>query len=177
MHEPAAELSRLKPRHWLGGLEAGVLGGIYMILWLMLGSSMLGRSVWNIPNLFATTFYGSRVYREEYLPASWSGIAVILAICGLVGILWGLVWREDRPAFLPLFGALVGLAVYFLIFDVVLQRVNPLVSVYAPLRLIQIGCVIWGMTLAKSPVFSRRIGEALGADYPAVEIGSGEVIR
>jgi hypothetical protein len=177
MDAPAAETSRLKPRHWLAGLEAGVLGAIFMILWLMLGSSLTRRSIWEIPNLFATTFYGSRVYQEQYLRSSWSGVSAILAICGLVGMLWGIVWRDDRPAFLPVFGGLAGLAVYFLIFDLVLQRVNPLVPLYAPLRMIQIGCVIWGMTLAKSPKFSRRIAAAAGSHYTAAEISSGEVIR
>ena len=177
MDAPAAETSHLRPRHWLAGLEAGVLGAIFMILWLMLGSSLTRHSIWEIPNLFATTFYGSRVYQEQFLRTSWSGVAAILAICGLVGMLWGMVWRDDRPAFLTLFGALVGLAVYFLIFDLVLQRINPLVPLYAPLRMIQIGCVIWGMTLAKSPKFSRHIAAASGSDHTLVEVSSGEIIR
>lgn len=177
MDAPAAETSRLLPRHWLAGLEAGTLGAIFMILWLMLGSSLIHRSMWEIPNLFATTFYGSRVYQEQFLRTSWSGVAAILAICGMVGMLWGIVWRDDRPPFLPLFGALAGLAVYFLGFDLILQRVNPLVPLYAPMRMIQIGCIIWGMTLSKSPRFSRRIAAANGSSHSAVEINDGEVIR
>jgi len=177
MDAPVAETSRLMPRHWLAGLEAGVLGALFMMLWLMLGSSLTRRSIWEIPNLFATTFYGSRVYQEQYLRTSWSGVAAILAICGLVGMLWGIVWRDDRPAFLPFLGGLTGLAVYFLVFDLVLQRVNPLVPLYAPLRMIQIGCIIWGLTLAKSPKFSRRIAMAANPHYSPAEIDSGEVIR
>ena len=134
-----AETTRVKLRHLLAGLEAGMLGAIYMIVWLMLGSRLARRSIWDIPNLFATTFYGPMAYEGQYFRSSWSGVALIVAICGLGGMLWGLVWRDDRQPFLTLFGGIGGLAVYFLFFDFVWKWVNPEIPMYAPLRQLQIG--------------------------------------
>src|ERR1043166_851100 len=107
-----AETTRIRPRHLLAGLQAGVLGALFMIVWFMLGSRLARRSMWEIPNLLATTFYGSSVYQEQYLRSSWSGVAVILAVCGFGGIVWGMVFRDRRPPFLAFIGALAGLAVY-----------------------------------------------------------------
>ena len=157
-----AETTRVKLRHALAGLEAGVLGASYMIVWLMLSSRLTGRSVWDIPNLFATTFYGQIAYQEQYFRSSLSGLALLVAICGIGGTLWGLVWRDDRQPFLMLFGAIAGLAVYFLFFDLVCPHANPLIPIYAPFRQIQIGYVLWGMALGRSPLYSRAIAIANG---------------
>jgi hypothetical protein len=157
-----AETTRVKLRHALAGLEAGVLGASYMIVWLMLSSRLTGRSVWDIPNLFATTFYGQIAYQEQYFRSSLSGLALLVAICGIGGTLWGLVWRDDRQPFLTLFGAIAGLAVYFLFFDLVWPHANPLIPIYAPFRQIQIGYVLWGMALGRSPLYSRAIAIASG---------------
>lgn len=171
-----AETTRVKLRHLLAGLEAGMLGAIYMIVWLMLGSRLARRSIWDIPNLFATTLYGPMAYQAQYFRSSWTGVALIVAICGLGGMLWGLVWRDERQPFLTLFGAIAGLAVYFLFFDFVWKWVNPEIPMYAPFRQLQIGYILWGMALARSPQFSRAIAKANGAPHEAFEARSGEVI-
>src|SRR5438046_1685631 len=43
-------------RHALAGLQAGMLGALVMLACLMAGSLLGRRSVWVVPNLFATTF-------------------------------------------------------------------------------------------------------------------------
>ncbi len=154
-----------------------MLGALYMSVWLMLGSRLARRSIWNIPNLFATTFYGPIAYRDQYFRGSWSGVALIVAICGLGGMLWALVWRDDRQPFLTLFGAMAGLAVYFLFFDFIWKWVNPEIPMYAPFRQLQIGYILWGIALARSPQFSRSIAKANGAPHDAAEVRSGEAIR
>jgi len=42
------------------GVEADVLGGLFMMLWLAMLSALQGRSVWSVPNLLACTFYVRR---------------------------------------------------------------------------------------------------------------------
>jgi hypothetical protein len=151
----------LKPRHALAGLQAGVLGALLMVLWLMGCSRYLRRSAWEIPNLFATSFYGSAAYQGQYLRSSWTGIALIVAVGGLGGVLWGVLWRENRPPFLPLIGAAAGIALYLISFDVIWKHTNPLIPLYAPLRQVQVGYLIWGLTLARSPRFSRAIAVSM----------------
>jgi hypothetical protein len=165
---------RLSLRHALAGLQSGVFGGIALLGCVMLGSILNGRSIWVVPNLFATVFLGSRVYRNEYLITSWAGIALLVAIYGLLGVVWGMIWRENRKPGLALFGAIAGLAVYFLFFDLIWPALAPMVTLYAPDRQLQIGHILWGVSLAKSPTFARRIADQTAAPV-VVEVD--EVIR
>jgi hypothetical protein len=178
-------------RHALAGLQAGVLGALVLFAVLMAGSLWDGRSIWLVPNLFATTFFGSEVYRNQLLRTSWAGIALIVAVYGALGILWGCIWRERRIPWLGLFGAVAGLCVYFLFYGWLWRHVNPLVTLYAPDRQLQLGHVLWGIVLARSPLYSRRIADSVlnkpalntPGTGPAVqdvavqEISSSEVIR
>ena len=91
----------------------------------------------------------------------------------------------------PLFGAVAGLCVYFLFYGWLWRHVNPLVTLYAPDRQLQLGHVLWGIVLARSPLYSRRIADSVlnkpalntPGTGPAVqdvavqEISSSEVIR
>jgi hypothetical protein len=173
-------------RHALGGLQAGVVGALVIFACLMVGSLWNGRSVWVVPNLFATTFFGSGVYRNQLLRTSWTGIALIIAVYGALGSVWGCIWRDERRPWLGLYGVLAGLCIYFLFYDVVWRHVNPLVTLYAPDRQLLLGHVLFGIVLARSPLYARRIAESVlskpamaGGIYDAAaqEVRSGEAIR
>jgi hypothetical protein len=177
-HRPSL---RVGLRHALAGLHAGVLGALLIVACLMVGSLWDGHSIWLVPNLFATTFFGSGVYRNQLLRTSWMGIALIVAIYGALGALWGCIWREVRTPWLGLYGAIAGLGVYFLFFNVLWRHVNPLVTLYAPERQLQLGHVLWGVVLARSPLYARRIADSTTSagvhDIAEPEVRSGEVIR
>jgi hypothetical protein len=179
-----AGTTRATSRYALAGLEAGVLGTLLMVFWLTVGSLWSGRSIWLIPNLFATTFYGSDAYRNQWFHGSWAGIALLLAIYGGGGILWGIMWGGERRRFLAFYGALTGLAVYFLLFHLVWSRVNPLISLYGPDRQLQVAHMLWGIALARSPLYAGRIALAGTEHAPApdqevavAEVSSGEAIK
>ena len=174
----------LSLRHALAGLQAGVLGALVMLVFLMIGSRWDGRSIWAIPNLFATTFFRNDIYRNELVRSSWTGVALLVAIYGMLGILWGCVWRDGERKgarrWLTLYGALTGLAVYFLFFHFIWIRVNGLITLYGPNRQLIVGHVLWGMVLARSPRYARRIAERLTApvsDASEVAAHTGEVIN
>ena len=172
--------SRLGLRHALGGLEAGVLGALVMLACVMAGSLWDHKSIWVVPNLFATTFYGGSAYRNQLLRTTWSGVAFVVAVYGGLGVLWGCIWRDERKHWLALYGAILGLAVYFVFYDFMWKHANPLVVLYAPDRQLQVGHVLWGLILARSPGYSRRIAVSLeppaAHDGEPVEVRSGEVI-
>jgi len=154
------------PRHALAGLQAGVVGAIFMILWTAIGSLWTRRSVWMIPNLYATTFYGSRAYVNGFTRGSWIGVALMVFVCGIGGVVWGLFWsllgREERRYFLVFFGAIAGLVAYWVLFKLVFRAVSPLIPLYAPDAQIRIGYLVWGITLSRSAVYSRRISDNSG---------------
>jgi hypothetical protein len=170
--------SRLAPRHVLAGLQAGILGALLMVGWLMLGSLWKRRSIWIVPNLFATTFYGAGVYRNHFLRASWSGVALIFAIYGVGGVLWGILWRDERRPLASLYGAVTGLLVYYVFFHLIWKSANPLISLYAPDRQLEFAHLLWGLAVARSPLYSRRIAAALAEPVQPqeAEARSGELI-
>jgi hypothetical protein len=170
----------LRLRHALAGLEAGVLGAVLMCGWLFLAGSWVRRSVWSVPNLFATTFYGPDAYANGFFRWSLAGMGLIVVLYGGLGILWGMIWQERQPAFLRLAGAATGLGVYVLFFDYIWPHANPLVALYAPNRQLQLAHVLWGIVLANSPRFARNIASVTGVHGSAMdgaeEIRTGEVI-
>jgi hypothetical protein len=176
----------LELRHALAGLQAGVMGALAIFACLMIGSLWNGRSIWVVPNLFATTFFGSGVYRNQLLLTSWTGIALIVAVYGALGTVWGCIWRDRRNPSLVVLGAVAGLGVYFLFYDFLWRHLNPLVTLYAPNRQLQVGHVLFGIVLARSSLYARRIADsALNKPTPpegvydaeAEEVRSGEAIR
>ncbi|MGD1072444.1 MAG: hypothetical protein ABSB15_20150 [Bryobacteraceae bacterium] len=185
MDTASAGNRRLTLRDALAGLEAGVLGTLLMIAWLMLCSISAGYSIWTIPNLFATAVYGPAVYQNHFLRASWPGLALILAIYGSGGIVWGTLCGVflkggRRPPLFALTGAIAGVILYYG-FDLIWKYVDPLIPLYAPERPMEVGHALWGMMLARAPLYSHRIAEATTettsvADQEAEEVKSGEVI-
>ena len=164
----------LKLRHALAGLEAGVLGALQMLACVMLGASFERHSIWVVPNLFATTFFGSQAYENQFSRDSWAGVALLIAIYGLIGAVWGCVWREQSKRGLAIYGAMTGIVVYFAFFHFIWNHVNGLIILYAPNRQLALGHVLWGIALAKSPAYARRIVAAEAPETPAPEIPAGE---
>jgi hypothetical protein len=176
-------------RSALAGIQAGVLGALALLACVMVGSLWDHRSIWVVPNLFATTFFGDNAYRNQFLRTSWTGVALLLVVYGALGMIWGLVWRDKRKPWLSLYGAIAGIVVYFALYGYFWNHANPLVTLYAPDRQLEVGHVLWGIVLARSPKYARGIAEsmrtpstgapiALLAGEPEVqEVRSGEVIR
>ena len=60
----------------MAGVESGVRGGLFMLVWLGLLSLLQGRSIWSIPNLLASTFYGEAALRRGLRWTTLSGVAL-----------------------------------------------------------------------------------------------------
>jgi hypothetical protein len=185
MDTAGAGNSRLRLRDALAGLQAGMLGALLMIAWLMLCSLSTGYTIWMIPNLFATALYGPGVYQNQFLRASWPGLALILVVYGSAGVVWGLLCgvflkTERRPPFFALTGAIVGVILFYG-FNLIWKFLDPLIPLYAPERPFEIGHALWGLLLSRAPLYSRRIAEAIAepawpADHEPEEVKSGEVM-
>lgn len=134
----------------LAGLEAGVLGAIAMLAFLMLGSVWLRRTVWSMPNLMATVFYGSDAYGRGFGWAAIAGCALFVFVYGLLGVIWGVASPDGEFPFRTLAGAVAGLAVYCLLFGFLWKHTWPLISLYAPDRQLQIAHIVWGIVVARS---------------------------
>lgn len=174
--------------HALAGLQAGIVGAVWMFGCFVVAAFWGGGGIWSIPNLFSTVFYGENAWQNEFFRTTWAGIALPIVIYGLLGIAWGCVWKEHRTPLLSFYGALTGLATYYFFFNFAWAHVSPSIPLYAPVRQLQVAHILWGAALARSPAYSARIARALtppafsgggppASDQGAAEIVSGELIR
>jgi len=116
----------------LSGIEAGVVGGIAMLVTLVAGSLTRGDPWWTTPNLLGTTFYGMRAFRGAPNQATLAGGAFHLVIAGSVGAAFGLICGGIEPRRrLLLVGTLAGIVWYGLADAVFWRQVNPLVPLYS----------------------------------------------
>jgi len=156
----------LRPRtslltHALAGLEASIVGIVWMFGCFVVAAFWNGTGIWSVPNLFATVFYGSYTFDDAFFRTTWSGLALIVVLYGLIGAVWGCIWKEDRKPLLSFFGALTGLAVYYISFHFVWPHLNSLISDQAPERQLEVAHILWGAALARSPGYSKRIVAAI----------------
>ncbi len=133
-----------------------------MLAFLMLGSVWLHRTIWSIPNLMATVFYGPDVYGRGFGWAAVAGCALFVFVYGILGVLWGLSAPGGPFPFRTLTGALAGLAAYCLLFGLLWQHSWPLISLYAPDRQLQVAHIVWGIVVARS---SSRVGQSNPAGF------------
>jgi hypothetical protein len=166
----------------LAGLHAGILGVFGMFGCFVIAAVWNRQGLWTIPNLFSMAFYGTEAYWGEFLHTTWAGLAFLIAFYGLLGGVWGCCWKR-RKVGLVLYGALAGLATYYIFFAWVFPHTIPLIPLYAPVRELQVAHIVWGAMLAKSPEYSRRIMElsnpVSSSTYvaDAADSVSGEVIQ
>jgi hypothetical protein len=142
----------------LAGLQAGCLGSLLMIGWWLLAELIQRRSPWTVPNLLATTFYGERAYRSAFMASTWSGLATPVVVYCLAGVGFALLGRERKAGWLlVMIGAVTGLLLDWFVFDFSMRRINPLVSIYSPDRILAVSHLIYGITLASYPGFARDL--------------------
>lgn len=149
------------PVYAMAGLQAGVTGVFWMLGCFAVAAFWGGHSLWAVPNLFSTVFYGEDVAQDEFLRSSWAGLALIVFIYGVLGVVWGWWWKGERKPLLTIFGALTGLVTYYLFFGLIWPYAVPVMALYAPVRQLQVAHILWGVALANSPVYSSRIILAL----------------
>src|SRR3974390_1849346 len=131
--DPGPSRAMTALRRLVSGLEAGVVGGVAMLL-LVIAAALWRGDVWWAPaNLLGTTFYGRRAFHTAPGMATLSGAALHIVITGIVGALFGLICggvRERRR--LVLLGTLAGVFWYYLADAIFWRWVNILVPAYAP---------------------------------------------
>src|SRR5437870_2489727 len=115
----------------MAGVEAGVLGGLFMMAWLAMLSLLQGRSAWSVPNLLASTFYGEAALRRGFRWTTLSGVALQVIVSAAAGLLFGLAvgGMANRGRVMAL-GLAAGVAWYFLSLGVFWRYVNPMVPLY-----------------------------------------------
>lgn len=143
----------------LAGIQAGVVGALTLVGYLALDSAWHRRSVWTVPNLFASTFYGESAYRQGFHVRTSAGIALFVVVYGLLGALFGLVMRDHgSPLRVAMLGLIYGTGWFFLSFDWLWKHVNPLVPLYSPDRAMLVGHLLYGIMLGgRFPAYRKEM--------------------
>ena len=151
----------------LAGIQAGVAGALILLAYLAVDSAWHRRSIWTIPNLLASTFYGESAYRQSFGIRTSAGLALLFVIYGLLGALFGLVIRDHGTLLrVTLLGLVFGTGWFFLSFDWMWTHVNPMVPLYSPDRAMLVGHLLYGGVMGGR--FPRYRKEMSGVQQPEV---------
>ncbi len=139
----------------LAGLQAGVLGGLAGLSYVMLDGFLRGNGPWPFPNLLSTAIYSRGGSALVFTWATMSGIALQLVLAGLLGLLASglLVQYLNRPRFCRVIGLLVGLSWYYVTVRLLWPDLNLDVIRYQPPSGAILGYVILGLVLGLYPKF------------------------
>ena len=115
------------------GIEAGVVGGLAMLVLMVSQSFWEGHVWWEVPNLLGSTFYGPRAFRAGASLATISGIAFHFVITGTLGGVFGFVFGGiQRRGRLILLGIIASIGWYNFANATLWPRINPWVPVASP---------------------------------------------
>jgi hypothetical protein len=136
----------------LAGLQAGMVGALWMLAWLGVSSSWQNRGFWNSENLFATAFYGSDAVRSDFGLKTLPGLALYLLLYSVLGGVFALVTRDRVPPLrLMLAGMLFALGWFYLSFHLIWKSAMPLVYLLYSERPMVVGHLLYGVCVGRFP--------------------------
>ncbi|MGA3236351.1 MAG: hypothetical protein ABSG03_08625 [Bryobacteraceae bacterium] len=136
----------------LAGLQAGMVGALWMLAWLGLSAAWQHRGFWNSENLFATAFYGGDAVRGDFGSKTLPGLALYLLLYSLLGGIFALALRgRPRSGRLMLAGILFALGWFYISFHLLWKSAMPLVYLLYPDRPTVVGHLIFGACIGRFP--------------------------
>jgi len=142
---PSASLDR-----FLAGLQAGMLGVLWMLAWMGVASAFERRSFWTPENLFATALHPDAGL-TGFGFSTLSGMALYLLLYSALGAAFAVAvtLRPLSQLRLNLLAILFGLAWYFASFQGLWKIAAPLVFFLQPTQSTIFGHLIYGALLGR----------------------------
>jgi hypothetical protein len=160
---------------FLAGLQAGMIGICWMLVWLGLGAMGQRRSFWTAENLLASVFHSDTAIRRDFAWSTLSGIALYLMVYSLLGAAFALAVRSRFTSLgTVLVGVFVSVAWYCLWFRALGQTLMPLVWLLHAENSTAFGHVIFGALIARFPAYLPKL--VLPAVDGAGMVQAGEAI-
>jgi uncharacterized membrane protein YagU involved in acid resistance len=137
----------------LGGVLAGLAGGVAMAIVAALLAAWMGQDIWHEPKRIAAIVYGPAAFAQAgfELGPVLVGTLIHLLVSALLGALFGIVtrrWLHMTSDFgAPVLAGLIyGMLIWLVAYFVVLPLLNPaLLDIYAPAFIIQ--HVVYGVVM------------------------------
>lgn len=128
-----------------------MLAGALMLAVLMANSVSQRHAWWMTPNVLGSTFYGGRALRAGAGLVTLSGVALHLLLSGLIGGLFAVAcFRILKTRRLTLFAFFVTMLWYFLAYQLIWARINPLVPLYATEPSTAVAHMVFAFTMGRS---------------------------
>lgn len=154
----------------LAGLQAGMVGAIWMLAWLGVSAAWQNRGFWSAENLFATAFYGSDAVRGNFGTKTLPGLALYLLLYSLLGCIFALALRgRASSGRLMLIGIILSLGWFYLSFHLIWKSVMPLAYLLSSDRPMVVGHFIFGVCIGRFPAHYSGRREARPATSDMVE--------
>jgi hypothetical protein len=135
---------------FLAGLQGGMIGVLWMLVWLGISALWQRRSFWTSENLIASAFYGESAIRRGFAGSTVSGMALYLLVYSMLGGLFALVFREQgRQVRVLLLSLAFSTGWYYLSFHVMYRSILPLVYLLHTERPMVLGHLVYGTLLAR----------------------------
>jgi hypothetical protein len=151
----------------LAGLQAGMLGALWMLAWLGVGAAWQNRGFWSSENLFSTAFYGSDAVRGDFGLKTLPGLALYLLLYSLLGGLFAIAMRgRPRSASLMLAGVVFALGWFYISFHVIWKSAMPLVYLLYSERPAVVGHLIFGACIGRFPAHYPQPARPLEPSMP-----------
>ena len=136
------------------GLHAGMLGALWMLLWLGIDSAFSRRGFWGPENLFASAFYGGDALTARFGAKTMSGLALWLIVYSLLGSVFAFFVRDRLRARRRILAAvLFSLVWFYAAFHGFWKTAMPLVYLLYPESPMVVGHLIYGLVLAGFPTY------------------------
>jgi hypothetical protein len=153
--EPATESDRTSGLSAAAaGLQAGMLGVWWMLVWMGLSDLFQRRSFWTSENLMASAFYGDRAIRAGFALRTISGLALYVVLYSLLGLIFALV-LNDRVSRLRTFllCATFGVIWYYVSYHIIWKSILPLVALLHSSQSTAVGHLLYGSVLGRYPAY------------------------
>jgi len=146
----------------LAGLEAGFFGSLMAMVWYAIHSRMSGELWWTKFNVAAGLFYGGSVYVMGLGKATLAGVALLVLMYCIAGVLFGAI----APVRAPVLAVLAALA-YSTLTALAANRwlwpaLDPFAPAYFPPPVVLAGHLLYSLVLGRFPFFYRSLVEELG---------------
>jgi hypothetical protein len=136
------------------GLQAGMLGVWWMLMWLGLSDVWQRRGFWTAENLMASAFYGERAIRSGFALRTVPGLALYLALYSLLGALFAAAVGDRIPRLrVVLVSMAFGLSWYYFSFRLIWRSLLPLVALLHSAQSTAVGHLVYGAVLGRYPAY------------------------
>jgi hypothetical protein len=133
----------------LAGIQAGVIGGLAMLVVMSVVSVARHNPWWAYPNLLATALYGGRALHMGPGWPTLAGISIQILTAGIAGLIFGVLSAPVTGGFrMLLLGVIWGLA-WFYLTDGFYRATARLIPLYAPEAALLAAHTVFGLILGR----------------------------